>query len=318
MNKHQVSRRQFNALCAAVGLSLPTAGAMIVVLSAASVVAADAPPRTVKLRNGAIVPAIGQGSARFGQGRHPETTEEEALGTGISLGMSLIDTSGDYGNGRSEKLIGRAIAGQRDRVFLVSKVEANEVSGDRMARACQASLSRLGTNVLDLYLLHWPVPNSQFSDVVAGFEQLRAAGKIKAWGVSNFNVDQMEALFRIPGGNDCATNQVPYSLNNRGIERDLLAWCTQHDLPVMAYSPLGGENSLLITDRTLAQIGAAHGCSAAAVALTWAVRSGNVIAIPEAGSPAHVKENAVALSLTLTPQELQTLDAAFPGPSGAN
>jgi diketogulonate reductase-like aldo/keto reductase len=318
MNKHQVSRRQFNALCAAVGLSLPTAGAMIVVLSAASVVAADAPPRTVKLRNGAIVPAIGQGSARFGQGRHPEATEEEALGTGISLGMSLIDTSGDYGNGRSEKLIGRAIAGQRDRVFLVSKVEANEVSGDRMARACQASLSRLGTNVLDLYLLHWPVPNSQFSDVVAGFEQLRAAGKIKAWGVSNFNVDQMEALFRIPGGNDCATNQVPYSLNNRGIERDLLAWCTQHDLPVMAYSPLGGENSLLITDRTLAQIGAAHGCSAAAVALTWAVRSGNVIAIPEAGSPAHVKENAVALSLTLTPQELQTLDAAFPGPSGAN
>jgi diketogulonate reductase-like aldo/keto reductase len=318
MNKHQVSRRQFNALCAAVGLSLPTAGAMIVVLSAASVVAADAPPRTVKLRNGAIVPAIGQGSARFGQGRHPEATEEEALGTGISLGMSLIDTSGDYGNGRSEKLIGRAIAGQRDRVFLVSKVEANEVSGDRMARACQASLSRLGTNVLDLYLLHWPVPNSQFSDVVAGFEQLRAAGKIKAWGVSNFNVDQMEALFRIPGGNDCATNQVPYSLNNRDIERDLLAWCTQHDLPVMAYSPLGGENSLLITDRTLAQIGAAHGCSAAAVALTWAVRSGNVIAIPEAGSPAHVKENAVALSLTLTPQELQTLDAAFPGPSGAN
>ena len=128
----------------------------------------------------------------------------------------------------------------------------------------------------------------------------------------------MEDLFRIPDGNRCATNQVPYSLNNRSIERDLLTWCTQHDLPVMAYSPLGGENSPLISDRTLAQIGAAHGCSAAAVALAWAVRSGNVIAIPEAGSPAHVKENAVALSLTLTPQELQTLDAAFPGPSGPN
>jgi len=317
MNKHFLSRRQFNALCAAVGgLSAVPAGTMA--LSSTSVLAADAPARTAKLRNSAIVPAIGQGSARLGQGRHPETAEEEALRTGISLGMSLIDTSGNYGNGRSEKLIGRAIAGQRDRVFLVSKVEANEVSGDGMARACQASLSRLGTNFLDLYLLHWPVPNSQFSDVVEGFEQLRAAGKIKDWGVSNFNVDQMEDLFRIPDGNRCATNQVPYSLNNRSIEGDLLTWCTQHDLPVMAYSPLGGENSRLIGDRTLAQIGAAHGCSAAAVALAWAVRSGNVIAIPEAGSPAHVKENAVALSLTLTPQELQTLDAAFPGPSGAN
>jgi diketogulonate reductase-like aldo/keto reductase len=318
MNKHQPNRRQFNALAAAVGLSRPTAGAMIEVLSAASVVAADAPPRTAKLRNSAVVPAIGQGSARLGQGRHPEAAEEEALRTGISLGMSLIDTSGNYGNGRSEKLIGRAIAGQRDRVFLVSKVEVDEVSGDRMARACQASLSRLGTNFLDLYLLHWPVPNSQFSYVVAGFEQLRAAGKIKTWGVSNFNVEQMEDLFRIPDGNRCATNQVPYSLNNRGIERDLLTWCTEHGLAVMAYSPLGGENSPLMTDRTLAQIGAAHGCSPAAVALAWAVRNGNVIAIPEAGSPAHVKENAVALSLTLTPEELQTLDAAFPRPSGAN
>jgi diketogulonate reductase-like aldo/keto reductase len=311
MNKSQLSRRHFNSLCA-VGLSLPVGGGI------ASVLAEDAPPRTVKLPNSASVPAIGQGSARMGQGRHPETAEEEALRTGISLGMSLIDTSGDYGSGRSEKLIGRAIAGQRDRVFLVSKVEANQVSGDGMARACQASLSRLGTNVLDLYLLHWPVPNSQFSDVVAGFEQLRASGKIRAWGVSNFSTSQMEALFRIPNGNRCATNQVPYSLNKRDIEHDLLTWCKQHDLPVMAYSPLGGENSRLITDHTLTQIGAAHGCSAAAVALAWAVRSGNVIAIPESGSPAHVTQNAVALSLTLTPQELQTLDEAFPGPSGPN
>jgi diketogulonate reductase-like aldo/keto reductase len=307
MNKHQLSRRHFNTLCA-VGLSLSVDGGI------ASVFAEDAPPRTVKLRNGVFVPAIGQGSARLGQGRHPEAAEEEALRTGISLGMSLIDTSGDYGNGLSEKLIGRAIAGQRDRVFLVSKVEANEVSGDGMARACQASLSRLGTDVLDLYLLHWPVPNSQFSDVVAGFEQLRVSGKIRAWGVSNFSASQMEALFRLPNGDRCATNQVPYSLNNRSIERDLLSWCTKHDLRVMAYSPLGGGDSHLITDPTLARIGTAHGCSAAAVALAWAVRSGNVIAIPESGSPAHVRENAVALSLTLAPQELHTLDAAFPGP----
>ena len=176
MNKHFLSRRQFNALCAAVGLSSVPAGAMA--LSGTSVLEADAPARTAKLRNSTIVPVIGQGSARLGQGRHPETAEEEAPRTGISLGMSLIDTSGNYGNGRSEKLIGRAIASQRDRVFLVSKVEADEVSGDGMARACQASLSRLGTNFLDLYLLHWPVPNSQFADVVAGFEQLRR-GKSK-------------------------------------------------------------------------------------------------------------------------------------------
>jgi diketogulonate reductase-like aldo/keto reductase len=316
MNTHFLSRRQFNALCAAVGLSLPSAGGRGP-LSGASVLAAFSAPRTVRLRNGAIVPAIGQGSWHLGQGRHPAALEEEALRTGISLGMTLIDTSGNYGSGRSEESISRVIAGQRDRVFLVSKVEADEVPGDRMARACQASLRRLGTDHLDLYLLHWPVPNSQFFDVVAGFEQLRAAGKIRAWGVSNFNTSQMEALFRVPNGDRCATNQVPYSLNNRAIERGLLPWCQRHDLPVMAYSPLGGDNNLVIGNRTLVQIGATHGSSAAAVALAWAVRSGNVIAIPESGVPAHVKENAVALSLTLTPQDLQTLDAAYPGPSGA-
>jgi diketogulonate reductase-like aldo/keto reductase len=129
---------------------------------------------------------------------------------------------------------------------------------------------------------------------------------------------QMEELFHVPDGPRCATNQVPFSLNNRGIERDLLPWCKQHDMPVMAYSPLGGDNNLVIGDPTLARIGAARRCSAAAVALAWVIRNGNVIAIPESGVPAHVKENAVALSLTLTPQDLQTLDAAYPGPSGAN
>jgi len=229
--------------------------------------------------------------------------------------MTLIDTSGNYGDGRSEELISHVIAGQRDRVFLVSKVEANEVPGDRMARACEASLRRLGTDYLDLYLLHSPVPNSQFSAVVAGFEQLRAAGKIRAWGVSNFfSTSQMEALFRVPNGDRCATNQVPYSLNNRVIERDLLSWCRQHDMPVMAYSPLGGDNNLVIRHRALAQIGAAHGSSAAAVALAWVIRDGHVIAIPESGVPAHVKENAGALSLILTQQDIQKLDAAFPGP----
>ena len=318
MDEHFLSRRQFNAVCAAVGLSLPAAGAVIDVLSGASALAGDAPPRTVKLPNGTVVPAVGQGSWHLGQGRHPATLEEEALRTGISLGMMLIDTSGNYGNGRSEELISHVIADQRERVFLVSKVEASEVPGDGIAHACEASLRRLGTDYLDLYLLHWPVPNSQFSGVVAGFEKLRATGKIRAWGVSNFNTSQMEALFRVAGGDHCVTNQVPYSLNNRSIEHDPLSWCKQHDMPVMAYSPLGGDNNLVIRDRTLVQIGAAHGCSAAAVALAWVIRNGNVIAIPESGVPAHVKENAVALSLTLSPEELQKLDAAYPGPSRAN
>jgi diketogulonate reductase-like aldo/keto reductase len=154
--------------------------------------------------------------------------------------------------------------------------------------------------------------------VVAAFEQLRAAGKIRAWGVSNFDVNQMEDLLRVPDGHRCATNQVAYSPNNRRIESDLVPWCKQHNMPIMAYSPLGGDKNLVVSDRTLAHIGAGHGCSASAVALAWVIRSGNVIAIPESGAPAHVKENAVALSLALTPQDLQNLNAAFPGPSGAS
>jgi diketogulonate reductase-like aldo/keto reductase len=323
VNKHLLSRRQFSAHCAALGLSLPAISAVLAVQRSAPVLAATgaasetAGRRTVRFPDGTAIPALGQGAWHLGQGRHPLAVEEEAVRTGISLGMTLIDTSGNYGNGRSEQFIGHVIAGQRDRIFLVSKVEANQVSGDGIARACEASLARLGTDHLDLYLLHSPVPSTQFSGVVAAFEQLRMAGKIRAWGVSNFDMGQMEDLFRVPDGHRCATNQVPYSLNNRRIERDVLPWCTQHNMPVMAYSPLGGDNNLLVSDRTLAQIGAAHECSAAAVALAWDIRSGKVIAIPESGSPAHAKENAVALSIALTPRDLQTLAAAYPGPFGA-
>ena len=307
MNKHLLSRRQFNARCAAFGLSLPAIGAAI-----AATGAAPSTGRSVRFPDGTAVPALGQGGWHLGQGKHPPAVEEEALRTGISLGMTLIDTSGNYGSGRSEQFIGQAIASQRDRVFLVSKVEGNEVAGDGILRACEASLARLGTDHLDLYLLHWPVPSTQFSGVVAAFEQLRAAGKIRAWGVSNFDTQQMEDLLRVPDGHRCATNQVPYSLNNRRIERDVLPWCTQHKIPVMAYSPLGGDRNLVVGDPAPTQIGAAHGCSAAAVALAWVIRAGNVIAIPESGSPEHTRENAVALSLVLTPQEIRTLAQAYP------
>jgi diketogulonate reductase-like aldo/keto reductase len=288
--------------------ALPSTSALAAVTGAAS----NGAGRTVKFHDGTVVPALGQGSSHLGQGRHPEAIEEEALRTGLSLGMTLIDTSGDYGDGRSEKLIGHVIAGQRDRVFLVSKVEPDQVTGNGIARACEASLVRLGTDHLDLYLLHSPSRDAGLSSIVTAFESLRAAGKIRAWGVSNFKVSDMEALFHVPNGNHCATNQVLYNIGSRSIEYDLLPWCEQRGMPVMAYTPLGGAS--LLHDPTLARIGAAHGCSAAAVALAWAIRSGNVIAIPESGSAAHVKENAVALSLTLTPQDLQTIDAAHPPP----
>ena len=305
-----LSRREFNERCVALSSLVTLSGALAV--DAATAAALTGAARTVKFRDGTIVPAIGQGSWHIGQGRHPAADEEEALRTGLSLGMTLIDTSGNYGEGRSEELIRRVIAGQRDRAFVVSKVEADEVIGDGMARACQTSLARLGIDHLDLYLLHSPTPNGEFSEVVAGFESLRAAGKIRTWGVSNFTASQMEDLFHVPQGDRCVTNQVHYNLGDRSIERDLLPWCEQHGMPVMAYSPLGGPGASLLGDPTLVRIGAAHACSAAAVALAWTIRNGNVIAIPESGSVAHVKENAVARSLILTPEELRTLDAAHP------
>ena len=305
-----LNRREFSALCVAFSSFVTVSDASA--LDAASGVALTGARRTVKFHDGTIVAALGQGSWHLGQGRHPAAVEEEALRTGLSLGMMLIDTAENYGEGRSEELINHVIAGRRDRVFLVTKVEPDHVTGDGIARACEASLTRLGTDYLDLYLLHAPVPNAEFSEVVAGFESLHAAGKIRAWGVSNFTVRQMEDLFLIPQGARCATNQVLYNLDDRSIEQDLLPWCEQHNVPVMAYSPLGGPGASLLRDPTLARIGAAHGCSAAAVALAWTIRGGNVIAIPESGSVPHVKENAVALSLTLTAQDLEALDAAHP------
>jgi diketogulonate reductase-like aldo/keto reductase len=298
-------------------MAVPAVSALAGLRIPASDASGQTSGHTVTLPDGKVVPALGQGCWHLGQDRHPQAVEEEALRSGIALGMSLLDTSGNYGKGRSEQLLSHVVGTERERIFLVSKVEGDEVTGDGIARACAASLARLGTPYLDLYLLHWPIPSAQFPGVVAAFEQLRAAGKIRAWGVSNFDVAQMNDLFNVPNGHNCATNQIPYSLNNRRIERDVLPWCKQHNVPVMAYSPLGGDHNLVVADRTLAQIGTNHGCSAAAIALAWVIRGGNVIAIPESGSPAHVKENAGALSVALTPQDLKTLDAAFPGPTGS-
>ena len=236
-----MNRREFNRLCVALGSLVTSSGARAFDAAARS-------ERTVKFRDGTVVSALGQGSWHLAQGRHPAAEEEEALRTGLSLGMTLIDTAEAYSNGHSEELIGRVIAGQRDHVFLVSKVLPTHVTGNGMARACDASLARLATDHLDLYLLHWRNEIADLSGVVASFEDLRAAGKIRAWGVSNFTVRDMEDLFHTPQGDRCATNQVSYSLGDHSIEHDLLPWCERHAMPVMAYSPLGGPGASLLRD----------------------------------------------------------------------
>lgn len=258
------------------------------------------------------LPALGQGSWHFGQGRRPAADEEAALRLGFDLGLRLVDTAEMYGDGRSEKLIGRAIAGRRDSLFLVSKVYPHNAGRRAMTASCDASLTRLGVDRLDLYLLHWRA-NADLDEAVETFEALKAAGKIGAWGVSNFDVDDMEDLFRVPGGERCAMNQVLYNVSSRGIEFDLMPWCEAHDVPIMAYSPLGSGSDLL-HDAALAEVAGRHAATPAAVALAWAIRSGRVIAIPEAGDAAHMRTNAVAVTLRLDEDDLAILDSAFPPP----
>jgi diketogulonate reductase-like aldo/keto reductase len=292
-----LTRRQFGLCGAAIGLIGIDAAAQ------------PQAPR-VRLPDGSSVPALGQGSARLGQGQHPGSEEEEALRTGISLGLSVIDTAEIYGGGRAEELIGRVIAGQRDKVFLVSKVWPDHATATGIKQACAASLRRLGTDYLDLYLLHWRNGLSDLSGVINSFEALRAEGRIRRWGVSNFQVDDMEDLYRTRGGDGCAANQVRYNLQDRSIERELLPWCERHGLPIMAYSPLGQGGDLL-RNAALAGVAETHKSNPAAVALAWTIRSGHVISIPESGSPAHVRENASALSLRLTDQDLKDLERGF-------
>src|SRR5215469_8938772 len=220
-----LTRRQLGLCGAAVGLLGVKAVAQPVTPS-------------VQLPDGSDVPALGQGSWHLGQGRHPASEEEEALRTGISLGLTLIDTAEIYGEGRAEQMIGRVIAGQRAKVFVVSKVWPDHATASGIRQACAQSLARLGTDYLDLYLLHWRTGVSDLGVVVSTFESLRAEKRIRYWGVSNFQVADMEDLYRVRDGDHCATNQVQYNLRDRSIERELLPWCERHGVPIMAYSPL--------------------------------------------------------------------------------
>ncbi len=267
--------------------------------------------RTIALPDGTPIPVIGQGTWRFGEGERTPTEEADALRLGLDLGLTLIDTAEMYGDGASEQVVGTAIRGRRDEVFLVSKVYPQNASRKAMARSCAASLKRLGTDRLDLYLLHWrgSIP---LAETVEALEQLVAEGKIRRWGVSNLDADDMAEL----GPGACATNQVLYNPQARGIEFDLLPWCAGRHIPVMAYSPVGQGGSLL-SHPALREVADCHHTTPGTVAIAWSIRVSGVMAIPKASDPAHVKSNAAAAVLELTTGDIAAIDVAFPPPRRA-
>ena len=244
----------------------------------------------------------------------PRRRREEiaALRTGLDLGMTLIDTAEMYADSGAEELVAEAIAGRRDEVFLVTKVLPSNASRRGTVAACERSLRRLRTDRIDLYLLHWR-GQTPLEETLDGFTNLLPAGKIRYWGVSNFDAADMEELVDLPGGSAVATDQVLYNLSRRGIERDLLPWCRRRRIPVMAYSPI--EEGRLLRDRSLNAVALRHRATAAQVALAWLLRQDGVIAIPKAGSPEHVRENRAAVDLRLTKRDPAELDAALPGPT---
>lgn len=266
--------------------------------------------KQVTFPDGRGVPALGQGTWRMGEDARRAEQETRALRLGLDLGMTLVDTAEMYGHdGSTETWLGGALAGRRDGVFLVSKAVPRNAGRERLQRACEASLKRLRTDHLDLYLLHWPgsVP---LAETVAGMEALVAAGKIRAWGVSNFDTDDMEDLYAA-GGTGCACNQVLYNVARRGPDFDLAPWLAERAMPLMAYSPV--EQGRLPSGGALAAIAAKHGSSATQVALAWTMRDG-ALSIPKSADAEHVRENRAAADLALTADDLAAIDAAFPPP----
>jgi len=267
---------------------------------------------TTTLPSGERIAVLGQGTWAFGEDRGRRREEVAALRLGLDLGLTLIDTAEMYADGEAERVVGEAIAGRRDEVFLVSKVLPQNATRRSTIAACERSLKRLKTDRLDLYLLHWreDVP---LAETLEGFRALARAGQIRHWGVSNFDVDDMEELIRLDGGTEVATDQVFYNLKRRGIELDLIPWCRRRRIPIMAYSPL--HQGKLARSRVLKEVAARHQATPSQAALAWFVGRDGVIAIPKAGSEAHVRENRAALDLRLTRCDLAALEAAFPRPA---
>jgi diketogulonate reductase-like aldo/keto reductase len=267
--------------------------------------------RTTLLPSGETVPVLGQGTWGMGEMPGKRQHEIDALQAGLDLGMRLIDTAEMYGDGAAEEVVGKALAGRRDSCFLVSKVYPHNASRAGAIAACEHSLRRLGTDRIDLYLLHWR-GQVALAETVAAFDELTRAGKIRHWGVSNFDVADMEELQAVPGGAAVSSNQVLYNLTRRGIEYDLLPWCAQRAIPVMAYSPL--EQKRLLDDAGLKAIATKHASTPAQVALAWVLRQEGVIAIPKAASAAHVRQNHLSLQLQLDAGDIAALDRAFRAP----
>ncbi|MCX8982059.1 aldo/keto reductase [Citrobacter portucalensis] len=273
--------------------------------------------KQVTFTNQVSLPAIGQGTWYMGEDPSRRRDEVSALQAGLDLGLRLIDTAEMYADGAAEEVVGEALTGRRDSAFLVSKVYPWNAGGQNAIAACEASLRRLKTDYLDLYLLHW-MGDFSFAETIDAMETLIAQGKIRRWGVSNLDYDDMQALWQVPGGRECATNQVLYHLASRGIEYDLLPWC-QQQMPVMAYSPLAQAGRLrgdLLSNSVVNDIAHAHNVSAAQILLAWVIHQSGVIAIPKAASVAHVEQNAAALEITLSVDELKQLDKAYPAPKG--
>lgn len=269
--------------------------------------------KSITLPCGETVPSMGLGTWHMGERIGDPAAEAKALAKGLDLGITVIDTAEMYGRGGAERVVARAIEGRRDEVFLVSKVLPHNASAKGTIEACEKSLTRMGVETIDLYLLHWP-GRYPLADTVGAFQALRREGKIRHWGVSNFDAEDMEELWQVPGGRDCQINQVLYNLSRRGVEWDLLPWSRDRDMPIMAYSPL--EQGRLLNDKTLAGVARRLGVSPAQVALAWTLREDAVMTIPKASGLSHVEENRAAWDLMLEAQDLAQLDQAFPPPTG--
>ena len=276
--------------------------------------------KTVALSDGEHVPALGQGTWGMGESKSAHAEEVAALRLGIDLGMTLIDTAEIYGDGGSEKVVADAIHGQRDRVFVVTKVSPRNASRTGLPKACERSLKRLRIDAIDLYLLHWP-GNTPLAETVEAFEQLRRSGKIRRWGVSNFDVGDMEELLAIGDGSACSANQVLYNLQHREIESSLLPFHrtsnlkrqTSAPIPIMAYSPVGRGRRLL-NNATLKKIAERHDSTPAQIAIAWVLRQSGIIAIPKASNKTHVRDNARSVDIQLTDQDFADIDREFPPP----
>jgi diketogulonate reductase-like aldo/keto reductase len=271
--------------------------------------------RTVTPKTGEKVPVLGLGTWRMGERKSERAAEVAAIKLGLELGIRLIDTAEMYGEGVAEEITGEAMGGQRNEIYLVSKVYPHNASRKGAIAACERSLKRLGTDRLDLYLLHWR-GSHPLAETVEAFETLKKAGKIRSWGVSNLDASDLDELAGVPNGGNCISDQVLYHLGSRGIEWQLLPKCQKAKIMVMAYSPLG--QGPLLRKPALGKVASKHGCDPAAVALAWVLRHPGMITIPKATRPEHVRANLRALDLELDAEDLAALDAAFPPPKRAS